>query len=309
MTKRLTTAEFIVKAILVHGTKYDYSKSEYVTAHEPVTIICKQHGEFPQPPTSHLCGAGCSKCGIIASHRNTTKNVSEFINQAIIIHGDKYDYSKVNYINSFDRINIICKQHGIFSQTPNDHLSGYGCADCSRNRKSTTIEFIDKAILIHGDRYDYSKVDYINNITPVVIICKIHGGFPQSPTSHLRGSNCVQCSTNNISKMCIDWLESIMQAENIFIQHAGNIGEYKIKCTRYKADGYCKETNTIYEFYGDRWHGNPNKFEPHIMCNPRSRLTASQLYQKTIDREYIIRKLGYNVISIWENAVYLKDCK
>ncbi|MGI0075818.1 MAG: DUF7487 domain-containing protein [Nitrosopumilaceae archaeon] len=103
------------------------------------------------------------------------------------------------------------------------------------------------------------------------------------------------------SYKCIQWLDSIMAKENIFIQHAHNIGEYRIPSTRFFADGYCKETNTIYEFYGDFFHGNLKIFESHKLCNPFSDLTADELYQKTIERENKIKALGYNLVVMWEN--------
>ncbi|MGI0076475.1 MAG: DUF7487 domain-containing protein [Nitrosopumilaceae archaeon] len=106
---------------------------------------------------------------------------------------------------------------------------------------------------------------------------------------------------NGFSYKCIQWLETIMEKENIFIQHAQNIGEYKIPNTKLRADGYCEKTNTIYEFHGDIWHGNPNIFERHKLCNPFSNLTADELHVQTLKREEFIRGLGYNLVTIWEN--------
>ncbi|MGI0075886.1 MAG: DUF7487 domain-containing protein [Nitrosopumilaceae archaeon] len=107
------------------------------------------------------------------------------------------------------------------------------------------------------------------------------------------------------SYVAICWLESIMEEQNTFIQHAANNGEYHIPNTKYFADGYCKKTNTIYEFYGDVFHGNPNLFRSDIKCHPFNRdMTAGELYQKTIERENIIKSLGYNLETMWEN-----ECK
>lgn len=107
--------------------------------------------------------------------------------------------------------------------------------------------------------------------------------------------------TVGFSYRCIQWLNSIMKNENIHIQHAGNADEFKIPSTRWKADGYCKETNTIYEFHGDVWHGNPDVFEPTETCHPYSNLTAGELYYNTLERETQIKNLGYNLIVMWEN--------
>lgn len=103
------------------------------------------------------------------------------------------------------------------------------------------------------------------------------------------------------SYKCLKWLMDISTRENIYIQHAGNIGEFNIPHTRYKADGYCKSTNTIYEFHGDIFHGNPNIFQHDKLCHPYSDLTAGQLYARTKHREGEIRQLGYNLVIMWEN--------
>jgi len=107
--------------------------------------------------------------------------------------------------------------------------------------------------------------------------------------------------TTGYSIACIRWLESIMESENIFIQHAANGDEYIIPATRYKADGYCVETNTIYEFHGDCFHGNRDIFAPDEYCHPYEKLTAAELYNKTIERENEIKSLGYNLVVMWEN--------
>ena len=92
----------------------------------------------------------------------------EFIEKAKKIHGDKYDYSKVKYINNHIKVEIKCKEHGIFFQRPNGHLRGSECIKCGLNKisnikRSNREEFIEKAIKVHGNKYDYSKVNYINN--------------------------------------------------------------------------------------------------------------------------------------------------
>ena len=188
MCKKLTTEEFIDKARKVHGDKYDYSKVEYVKSQTPVCIICPEHGEFWQKPNIHLSGCGCSKCG--GSTKLTTE---EFIDKARKVHGDKYDYSKVEYINNQTPVCIICPEHGEFWNTPNHHLNGQGCSKCCNNKKGTINEFIKKARKIHGDKYDYSKAEYINRKTRICIICPEHGEFWQRPYGHLYGSGCPKC--------------------------------------------------------------------------------------------------------------------
>ena len=186
--KRLTTEEFIEKAKAIHGDRYDYSSVNYVNAHTRVTIICAEHGPFPQTPDSHLNERGCPDCG--GSKQLTTET---FIAKAIALHGNRYDYSSVNYVNAHTHVMIICPDHGPFPQTPSNHLFEMGCPDCGGRKQLTTETFIEKAIALHGDHYDYSSVNYVNNRTNVTIICPDHGSFEQSPGSHLNKSGCPDC--------------------------------------------------------------------------------------------------------------------
>ena len=128
---------------------------------------------------------------------------SEFIQKAQAVHGDKYDYSKVEYVNNHTKVTIICPEHGEFPQNPNNHLQGNGCLMCARQRRAdrdrqTTKWFVEKARQAHGDKFDYSKVKYINNHTPVIIGCPIHGEFQQTPANHLKGQGCPDCGRKKL---------------------------------------------------------------------------------------------------------------
>ena len=116
----------------------------------------------------------------------------EFIERSKQIHGDKYDYSKVEYKNCSTKVCIICPNHGEFWQTPSNHLKNRGCPKCAGKNK-TTEEFTKEAKKIHGDKYDYSKVEYHKNFEKVCIICPEHGEFWQTPANHLYGYGCFKC--------------------------------------------------------------------------------------------------------------------
>lgn len=141
-----------------------------------------------------------------------------FINQAKEIHGDKYDYSKVEYINLTTPIDIICTKHGNFSQIPRNHLyNNAGCPSCGINKriKKRTYSlktFIKKSNEVHGDKYDYSKIKYKNSQSKIKIICKKHGAFTQTPSSHLSGKGCPKCAIENLKK---DQLQFIKQSNEI----------------------------------------------------------------------------------------------
>jgi len=121
----------------------------------------------------------------------------EFIKKARAVHGDKYDYSLVEYVNSRKKVKIICKEHGVFEQVASNHLRHQGCPACSGKAKSSTEEFIEKAKSVHGDKYVYSLVEYLNVRTKVKIICRVHGVFEQEVSSHLKGNGCKKCGDQN----------------------------------------------------------------------------------------------------------------
>lgn len=305
MPKALTTATFIGKAILVHFDKYDYSKVEYIKSKIPIIIICKIHGEFNQTPNRHLNGNGCNQCGNDSKTSKLTKTNDNFIQDAKLVHFDKYDYSKAVYVNNITKIIISCKKHGEFTQIPSNHLKGRGCNQCGIDSTTSKLtktndDFIQNATNIHRNKYNYSNVEYINNKTEIIIICKLHGEFNQTPIHHLNGQGCPRCAWNGFSKAQIEWLTFIEKLRGIKIQHAMNDGEYKIKTTRWLADGYCKETNTVFEYNGDYFHGSPTKYDPEFIntvCNKKMKT----LYASTLKREQKIRDLGYNLEVMWES--------
>ena len=220
MSKKLTTEEFIRKAKEVHSDKYDYSKVKYDGNKAKVCIICPTHGEFWQTPSSHLRGNNCPKCA-----GGVKYTLEDFICKAKEIHGDKYDYSKVKYVNSNTKVCIVCPKHGEFWQTPSAHLAQkQGCPKCASNIKHTTEEFIERAKETHGDKYDYSKVEYVSSHTKVCIICPTHGEFWQVPIEHLGGSGCPKCA--NIVKMTTE--EFIRKAKEIHGE-----GKYDYSKTEY----------------------------------------------------------------------------
>lgn len=189
---------FIEKSKKVHGEKYDYSKVQYKTVKIKVCIICPEHGEFYQSPSSHMEGNGCPKCGRLTQAINRTNTTEYFIKKAIEIHGNKYDYSKTEYVNYDTKVCIICPEHGEFWQKPSHHLIGLGCLQCSKTiKRKTTEQFINEAKKIHGDKYDYSKVNYINNHTKVCLVCSKHGDFWITPAAHLQKCGCKKCREEN----------------------------------------------------------------------------------------------------------------
>ena len=303
------TQEFIQKAIKVHGDKYDYSKVEYNNNRIGVVIICNKHDEikeFIQIPSNHLKGHGCKYCKKFKLSNTFKKTNNNFINECINKYGNLYDFSKVIYENNKKKVIIICNLHGEFTKSPCKFLSGEGCQQCSINKISNKFKkdiniFIKQANIVHNYKYDYTNINYINNRTKINIICSKHGTFEQTPDNHLKYIGCSKCVNNQFSKSQIKWLEFLEKYYNINIQHMGNSNqEFRIKNTKWKADGYCKETNTIYEFHGDYFHGNPKIYlekDKNDVCNK----TMGYLYKKTLEREQKIKELGFNLEVMWES--------
>lgn len=113
------------------------------------------------------------------------------------VHVNTYDYSKMVYLGTKNKVEIICRDHGVFTQTPNDHLKGSGCPDCYGNKKKDTNKCIEDFKKVHGSTYNYSKVNYVNAATKVEIICREHGVFTQTPNNHPSGCGCPKCQNHN----------------------------------------------------------------------------------------------------------------
>jgi hypothetical protein len=212
--------KIIEKAREIHGDKYDYSKVEYKNNKIKIKILCSIHGEFEQTPNAHIDAKhGCPKCSLInrgIKRRNTT---TKFIEEAKKIHGDKYDYTLVNYEFNDKKVKIICSIHGIFNQEPISHLKGCGCPICAGVGRNTTTKFIEEAKKIHGDKYDYTLVNYENVKTKIKIICRKHGIFSILSNNFLNGQGCARCAGQN--KTTEDFIE---EAEKIH----GNKYDYSL---------------------------------------------------------------------------------
>ena len=269
--KRKTKEEFILKARQAHGWKYDYSKVEYVNQNTKVCIICPEHGEFWQRPSDHLKGCGCKKCSSESVHIKQRNTREKFILRAYEVHGDTYDYSKVEYVNNTTKVCIICPEHGEFWQTPDNHLtSKHGCPKCGGSKKLTTQDFIEKARKIHGDKYDYSKVNYVNNKTKVCIICPEHGEFCQKPNIHLGNHGCPKCKAQDASKRLRTKLDD-------FISQARQVHGDKYDYSKVEYKNTESKVCIICSKHGEFWQ------TPHAHLSGCGCPKCSGLYRTTVD--------------------------
>lgn len=276
--KKLTTQEFVDRARAVHGYKYGYAFSVYQSAHTKVFIHCPEHGMFEQKANHHLRGHGCLKCRIENTGKSNRLDADSFIIRSTKIHSNKFDYSKVQYKTIYDKVTIICPEHGEFEQTPDNHLQGNGCSKCSGKRKHTNESFIQKAKEIHGDTYDYSKVEYVNANTKVVIACEKHGYFEQGASAHLVGQGCPSCAQHiHQSK---PELEIITLVESLGLQVVH--GDRSI-IKPLEIDILVPEAKLAIEFNGNYWHSDQQK--------PKS-------YH--FDKTKAANEAGYRMIHVWE---------
>lgn len=216
----MNTAQFIIKSKLIHDNKYDYSLSIYINTRTKIKIkcnICKII--FEQKPYNHLYGQGCKQCYIFS--KNLTND--EFIEKSKKIHKNTFDYSLTKYIDHKTKIIIICKLcDTVFEQFPGNNLQGYSCKRCYINNITfSKEEFINKAIQIHKDKYDYSLVEYVNSFTKIKIKCNICKDiFDQTPDSHFR-SNCLNCENIKKRKTLNEFINKSIKIHN-------NIYDYKL---------------------------------------------------------------------------------
>lgn len=275
-TKKLTTEEFVKRAKLIHKNKYDYSKVAYTNAYNKVIIICSKHGEFLQKPFLHLSGCGCPSCN--GKNRLTTE---VFIERAVKKHGKgRYDYSPVIYKSAKFKVKIKCNicQY-IFEQLPFHHLNGIGCPKCANKCKSTK-DFIEQSIKIHGQRYDYSKSEYLGSKIKTLIGCSIHGYFEQEPNAHLSGQGCPRCAKNIFRskgerELC-EYIKSIYS--NKVLENTRDYLNGK------ELDIFIPELKIAFEYNGEHWHQIHEERTPGYHENKRQ----------------LCKDKGIRLVEVWE---------
>lgn len=290
---------FVEKARKVHGDKYDYSKVEYVNSKTKVEIICPKHGSFVQSPDNHIYNKqGCPRCKAESTGKRLLDTTESFIQKATLVHGSRYDYSETEYVNTTEKVRILCKKHGPFYQQPGNHINmKNGCTKCrDEDTTAKTVDtkesFIGKATKVHGDKFDYSKVEYVRSKCKVEIICRKHGSFWQMPANHLNiQAGCPFCRSS-VSKVCTSWLNSL----GIPI----NRREIRITISNYLyiVDALDTDSNTIYEYFGYFWHGHPSHTD-HTKINPKSKKPFKYLFEKTLERIKTFQDAGYNLVYVW----------
>jgi len=283
--KSLDKNSFILKSQKIHENKFDYSDVVYNKITEKIKIQCNNcNSFFYQTPDNHLRGHGCPYCN---KYGILTKEI--FIKKAIKKYKDRFNYSSVEFVNGKTKVKIKCNVcNSILNHTPINHLMRGGCKTCAYNQKRDSKEnFIIKANKIHNNHYIYNKIIYKSNCQKIEIICPKHGEFWQTPNSHLQQkAGCPKCG-KRISK----------QEEN-FLNFL-KIPKRQLYINGFYFDGYDPETNTIYEYLGDYWHGNPKCYKKEDL-NEITHKTFGELYNETGKRLKKLKENGYNIKYVWE---------
>lgn len=314
---------FIAEANDVHGGKYNYDKFIFVNKRTKGEIYCPKHDViFFQTPRKHLLGQGCPKCRYEKSAASHTHSTERFIAAAKGLWGDEYDYCETVYVKSSENVKIIChkkyangKEHGAFLMTPENHLNStckQGCPKCGREKtynklRSTTEEFIKKAKDVHGEKYDYSEVCYINNKTPVNIICRQHGVFSQGPSNHLLGQGCPHCNPNySYGEISVgEYIESI----------GCNIERNDKKTMEgMELDILVPSKNVAIEFDGLYWHNEINKPDKdyHLKKTIRCENVGIRLIHifedEWRDKTDIVKSRIRNIMNVTSKRIYARNC-
>lgn len=268
MPKKLTQEDVIERFRMIHGNKYDYGELNYKNKRTPFTVIChkkdkygNEHGAWSTTLDIHSSGCGCPKCAL--ERRRTTNE--EYIEKCKKVWGDRYILDAVDYFNDNTKVTIICRIHGPFQVRPGLFIHGCGCRECRNEylrkiQAMTTEEFIRRAKEVHLNKdYDYSRVEYVNLRTNVIIGCPKHGWFEQNAAAHLRGEGCPYCKTSKGEDAVAQWL--ITHNVNHIRQYRVNMPLVLFGRNRIIVDFYLPDCNTIIEYNGaqhyvhiPKWH-------------------------------------------------------
>ena len=296
---------------------------------------CNVHGNF----TRMLAGSRynrylCDSCAVDArcnSNRENAKtqrlDLEKLSGEFKILHNNLYEYCATDEKN---KIGIYCKIHGLFSLYICSHKKGAGCPACKKQKitdkkvysanirkligKSNVVyankqKTISKKVILelfrnsHGDKFDYIWVDFTGKSGTVVVVCSEHGNTTQIIDEHIKSVyGCRHCANYSVSSAELDWLASMgVQNKQKVIRH--DLGHFKV-------DGFVEETNTVYEYFGDYWHGHPRLWGDYPFgINNRNKKMFIELFDETDKRLTIIRSLGYNIKYIWESEMIVRDYK
>lgn len=303
--KKMTQEQYIEKANIKHNFSYDYSKFEYVNRRTKSIIIHKSCGsEFIQMAGTHLRGAGgCPVCWrTINDDARKKSSKDEFIKESIKIHGDIFNFDNFIFDGVTTKGEILCKVcNNKFHQTPSKLTKlNAGCVRCSYvkrglKRRLTTEDFIKKSKLLFGELYNYSKVEYKGDRTPVLLECKRHGYFYIKPNRHLLNMRgCMLCALTGSSKAQFELFEAVkLIYPDVEYNNRKILKGLELDISR-------SSTKKAIEFNGDYWHCNPKIYKSNYK-NKSNGLTAEIIWAKDSNKNHLAKSVGFDILTIWES--------
>lgn len=322
--KRHTNDDFINKCkLLEHTSEYSYENTNYINYKTKVKIYCHhkdndgvEHGEFMITPGHFLNGEGCPKCRYLKSANSKRRSLSEVIKLANEVHNNKYDYSLIQEYKT-DRINypISCPEHGVFYQSFNRHIKGkQGCPvcgriKCSNARRDTFEDFVRKAKLTHGEKYQYNDTNYISTDSKIGITCPTHGVFYMEPGNHITGQGCPKCfrEKSGIETELFEYVKFLLPNEIIEENNRTILNGKEI-------DVYVPNLKVGFEMNGLVWHSE--KFEKdsnyHLLKTEEALKNNVQLIQifedEWVRKNQICKSMVSNILGIYKNNIFVNQC-
>ena len=297
-----SVSNFINSANSIWSNAYDYSK--LTTLEHKLTILCKKHNiEFYQTAKKHLRGlVSCKAC----KYENRSDYNAKLIERANSVHKNSYEYSKFDYINRKTKVIITCLKHGDFEESAIKHINGHGCKACKHDSSVTFSAMLKRFILMHGDKYDYSNVDYIDTSKKIKIICKNHGEFEQTPNNHAQGKGCKKCSSS-VSKQ-EQQVREFIESLNINV-----IGNARKIVKHAELDVFATDYNIAVEYDGLYWHSDAKKIKTYHLDKTNSCLSKGIRLIHIFEDEWLFKKQIVcsrlrNIFGKTTDRIYARKC-
>lgn len=301
-------ADLLTEFRKVHGDYYSYGEFP-ATGRGFISIRCPSHGEFSQRITSHLGGQGCPECGKLQACHNRRVTFAEFISRVPESFRGKFTYYPEEWVGMETKIRVTCPEHGDIYVMPYSFCgSSYGCKKCGINaagldRRTPDSDYIGRYV---ETGYPYTPVEIVRDSvarkTRIVLECNDHGKFTKGITKALEGSGCPKCKRSKQSSALEDkWLDGL-GISSLVKQHR------LVEDSTQVVDGYDPVTNTVYQFHGDFWHGNPKYFNPDEK-NPKTKVSFGAAYEKTQEISNHIQSLGYQLVEVWQSDIFPESFK